>query len=78
MPPRVEVPRLDGMPSSVIRRFDYDPQAQRLKITFTSGRRYAYEAVPPELAEEMKLAFAKGEFFNRRIRDHFRFTRLPS
>lgn len=62
------------MPSSVIRAFTYDAATSRLLITFTSGRRYAYHEVPAELAEEMRLAFAKGEFFNRRIRDRFRFT----
>lgn len=68
--------RYGGMPSSVIRAWSYDPEARRLDVTFVSGRRYAYREVPPELAAEMKLAFAKGEFFNRRIRDRFDFDKL--
>jgi len=59
------------MPSQVIRRFSYDPDARQLRITFVSGRRYRYDQVPAEVAEEMKLAFSKGQFFNRRIRDVF-------
>jgi lysyl-tRNA synthetase class 2 len=63
------------MPSTVIRSFRYDPEARELHVTFVSGRRYAYADVPAEVAEEMRLAFSKGSFFNRRIRDHFAATR---
>ncbi|HEY8572702.1 KTSC domain-containing protein [Phenylobacterium sp.] len=63
------------MPSSVIRRFDYDPRAHRLDITFVSGRRYSYHEVPPDVVDEMKSSFSKGQFYNRKIRDHFEFTR---
>jgi lysyl-tRNA synthetase class 2 len=63
------------MPSTVIRSFRYDPEARELHVTFVSGRRYAYADVPAEVAEQMRLAFSKGSFFNRRIRDHFAATR---
>jgi lysyl-tRNA synthetase class 2 len=59
------------MPSSVIRSWSYDPDDRRLDVTFVSGRRYAYRDVPPEVAQDMKLAFSKGEFFNRRIRGRY-------
>jgi hypothetical protein len=65
------------MPSSVIRSFAYVPDERRLDIVFVSGRRYSYLDVPPELAEEMRASFAKGEFFNARIRDRFDFRRQP-
>lgn len=64
------------MPSSVIRSVAYDPQRQRLDVEFVSGRWYAYHGVPPGIVERMAAARSKGSFFNRRIRDHFRFTRL--
>ena len=63
------------MPSTVIRTFEYDPAEQRLDILFTTGRRYSYHAVPPDLFEAMKSAFSKGEFFNAHIRDRFRYSR---
>lgn len=66
------------MPSTVIRRWDYDAAEQRLDVEFVTGKRYAYHAVPPDLVEEMRAAFSKGSFFNRRIRDHFAFTRERS
>ena len=62
------------MPSSVIRSWTYDEAAHRLAIEFVSGRLYAYHDVPPRIAEGMRKAISKGSFFNRRIRDRFRFT----
>ena len=59
------------MPSQVIRHFSYDPDARQLRVTFVSGRRYRYDDVPPDVAQEMRLAFSKGQFFNHRIRDAF-------
>jgi hypothetical protein len=59
------------MPSSVIRRFAYDPANQSLWIEFVTGRRYIYDGVPADIAEALSLALSKGIFFNRRIRDHF-------
>jgi hypothetical protein len=62
------------MPSSVIRRWEYDEAEHRLDITFVSGKRYSYHDVPPQVAQGMREAFSKGSYFNRRIRDHFAFT----
>jgi len=64
------------MPSSVIRRFDYDAAEERLDVVFVTGKRYSYHEVPAAIVEEMRAAFSKGSYFNARIRDHFRFTRL--
>lgn len=63
------------MPSSVIRAFDYAPADRRLDILFVSGRLYSYHDVPEDVAGAMRAAFSKGEFFNRHIRDRYRFTR---
>lgn len=62
------------MPSSVIRSFDYDAVDHRLDIEFVSGRRYSYLAVPEDEVAAMRRAFSKGGFFNRRIRDRYRFV----
>ena len=59
------------MPSTVIRRFDYLAETRELLIEFTTGRRYIYAAVPPEEVERMRGAYAKGTYFNRRIRDRY-------
>ena len=59
------------MPSAVIKAWAYDAQAQVLTITFVSGRVYAYQSVPADVVEGLRLAFAKGEYFNKAIRDRF-------
>jgi len=63
------------MPSTVIRRFDYDEGQHRLDIEFVTGRHYSYHGVPATIATAFRAATSKGSFFNRRIRDRFAFTR---
>ena len=59
------------MPSSVIRRFAYCPDNAELWVEFTTGRRYVYSDVPREVADTFRSAFAKGVYFNTRIRDRY-------
>jgi KTSC domain len=62
---------LKAVPSSVIRRFVYDEMESDLWVEFTTGRRYVYSGVPQEVADALRGAFAKGVYFNTRIRDRF-------
>ncbi len=64
------------MPSTVIRRFDYSPERQELVVEFVTGRRYVYSGVPAEEVDSMRRAFAKGSYFNRRIRDRYAYREL--
>jgi hypothetical protein len=64
------------MPSTAIRRFVYDPEAEALDVTFVTGRRYRYLAVPAAVVEAFKEAQSKGGFFNAEIRDHYAFEEL--
>jgi hypothetical protein len=64
------------MPSTVIRWFDYRPEAGELEVLFTTGRRYLYCDVPPEEAQSFRAAFSKGRYFNAHIRDRYRFREL--
>lgn len=59
------------MPSNVIRRFAYCPDSGDLWVEFTTGRRYVYSGVPLEVANTFRSAFAKGIYFNTRIRDRY-------
>ena len=59
------------MPSTVIRRFVYCPDNSELWVEFTTGRRYVYSDVPREVADTVRSAFAKGVYFNSRIRDRY-------
>ena len=63
------------MPSTVIKAWNYDEAERRLDVLFVSGKRYSYFDVPLEVAAEMRGAFSKGSYYNRNIRDRFRFTR---
>ena len=63
------------MPSTVIRRFQYDPDRQALDVVFTTGRVYRYRDVPPAVAEAFRAAFSKGRFFNAHSREYV-FTEL--
>ena len=60
------------MPSSLIGKTEYDPNNRVLSVWFVaSGKRYDYEAVPPETYMAFCQAFSKGRFFNKHIRDRF-------
>jgi len=64
------------MPSSVIRGFRYEAATQTLTITFVSGQRYAYDAVPAAVHEDLIRAPSRGRFFAAHIRARFRHRRL--
>jgi len=64
------------MPSTLIRRFDYVPDARKLIVELVTGRRYLYSDVPEHEVEGLRSAFAKGVYFNRRIRGHYSYREL--
>lgn len=64
------------MPSSVIRRFVYCPDSAELWVEFTTGRKYVYSDVPEEVANTFRSAFAKGIYFNTRIRDRYPYREI--
>ena len=66
------------MPSTAIRRISYSPVTRELRVTFTSGRRYAYAQVPPEVHAAFSTAPSRGTFFNHRVRDRFGYRELRS
>jgi hypothetical protein len=64
------------MPSTAIRHFSYSPDSHELRVTFTSGRRYAYAQVPPDVHAALRTAPSRGAFFNHSIRDHYAYREL--
>ena len=62
--------------SSAIDRIDYNATAHELEVMFTTGRVYHYYAVPQSLYQEFIAAPSKGQFFNARIRDRFRYREV--
>ncbi|OYU88705.1 MAG: KTSC domain-containing protein [Bradyrhizobiaceae bacterium PARB1] len=64
------------MPSTAIRHLSYSASTRELRVTFTSGRRYAYAQVPPEVHEAFRTAPSRGAFFNHRVRDRFSYREI--
>jgi lysyl-tRNA synthetase class 2 len=57
--------------SSVISRFRYDPESEKLTIEFKHGGVYDFFGVPNALVEEFKEASSKGQFFGHSIRNQY-------
>lgn len=58
--------------SSAIRRAEYDPGSQMLKIWFVeSGGPYDYFQVPQHVFAGLCRAPSKGTYFNNHIRDRY-------
>jgi hypothetical protein len=64
------------MPSTVIRRFAFRPDRAALDVEFVTGRVYRYFAVPEGVARGLAGARSKGGYFNRAVRQRFRYVRL--
>ena len=62
------------MSSIVIRTIAYRRERRELEVLFTTGRRYIFHDVPPPAAEAFCSARIKGRYFNRHVRDRYRFT----
>ena len=64
------------MTSSAIRGAWYLPNRRQLDLLFTSGRRYRYADVPPDIAARFAEAMSKGRFYNAEIRDKYEFIEV--
>ncbi len=60
--------------SSAISHIGYDDG--RLFIRFESSSTYIYFAVPQSVFHDFQAADSKGRFFDRRIRDRYRYQQL--
>jgi hypothetical protein len=66
------------MPSTAIADIEYEPDRERLTVTFVTGRIYEYFDVPPDEAAAFQSAASKGAYFNHRIRDRYRFHEITA
>jgi len=64
------------MPSTAIAEIQYDKDAERLTVTFVTGRVYEYVDLPAHVAASFQSAYSKGTFFNAYIRDRYDFREL--
>ncbi|MBM0169426.1 KTSC domain-containing protein [Altererythrobacter sp. C41] len=65
------------MPSTAIARLAYRPALGALDVQFVGGRVYRYFDMPEQVAQAFARSGSKGGYFNRAIRDRYRFERLP-
>ena len=67
--------RRTAVQSSLLTAVAYSTN-QTLQLEFRSGAVYRYFAVPPTVFQGLISAESKGAYFNRTIRNHFRYQRL--
>jgi HTH-type transcriptional regulator/antitoxin HigA len=62
--------------SSAIKSLAYRPRKKKLSVTFVTGKTYEYDDVPKAVYEAFRTASSKGAYFNKVIRDHYRFVEV--
>lgn len=66
----------DAVESSSLRSVGYDPRRQVLEVEFTTGRRYQYLDVPPQVHEALMAAPSLGRYYNACVRDRYEAVEL--
>jgi hypothetical protein len=64
------------MPSSVVRKFTYDPTSLTLRIYFVSGKVYDYKEVPEDVYLKMKNYKSKGQYLNFFVKPNYEFEEI--
>jgi len=62
--------------SSVVAGVEYDDESRQLDIRFASGKRYRYFDVPADIYAGLLDAESQGKFFNKEIKDAYRFEEV--
>jgi hypothetical protein len=65
-----------ALSSSVIASVGFDPSTHTLDVRFHSGKNYRYFMVPASVYEALIRSESIGAFFNREIRDRYRFVEV--
>jgi len=66
--------RLD---STTLAAATYDGHRETLQLDFRDGTRYLYSGIAPTLYRELLGTASKGSFFNRHLRGHFPYVKIP-
>lgn len=61
--------------SSVFSHVEYVPAEKSLLIDFHSGYTYEYLNVPNSIIEQLLNSESKGKYFNKTIRNNFKYIR---
>jgi len=57
--------------STAIASAAYDDDTAILSVTFVSGREYEFNAVPPDVYEELISSPSPGSYFHREIKSKY-------
>lgn len=69
------LPDRTAVVSSLLSSIGYSIEAT-LELEFRSGATYRYFAVPQAVFQDLIAAESKGAYFNRHVRNRFRYQRL--
>jgi KTSC domain len=72
------LPTTTMVQSSVLARAAYDQAVAILELEFCSGIVYRYFHVPQQIYQDLLQAHSKGAYFNRHVRNVFRYGRVDS
>ena len=61
--------------SSLLSEVGYDEDAEELTVVFKNGKRYVYEAVPPDTYDDLIAAPSLGKFFARNVKSKYDFRK---
>ncbi|MDB5021124.1 MAG: ATPase protein [Pedobacter sp.] len=64
------------MPSSVIAKYEYDAEKCILRVTFHSGKVYAYKKVPKQVYVNMRGYTSKGRFLNLFVKGFYDYEEI--
>ena len=62
-----------SVPSTLLASAEYFPERSLLELEFRDGALYHFFDVPVECFQQLLDAASKGAYFNRHIRNHFRY-----
>jgi hypothetical protein len=54
--------------SSAIASIDYDDKTRSLNVTFTSGRTYTHDNVPPDIVDRFTKTLSPGRFYLNEVK----------
>lgn len=67
---------LHPVDSSMMSHIGYDPASKTLTILFSSGKRYDYAGVPPEVHDRFLAASSQGSFFSNEIDECYEYRQV--
>ena len=69
------MPDMIFVDSSSLEAVAYDSASQDVHVRFLAGTVYVYYEVPQQVVDALMSAPSKGSFYNRDIRNVYRFTK---